>query len=218
MHCASCAGIIEKTFKKVDGVLSAEVNYGTETAKIAIDQSKTNPHQLSEKIEKLGYSLVVPEDTSVAMDAGKMGMSESEHAAHLGLNQSKKEKLAEVADMRTKVISVIPLAIFSIFVMGWDIFAEYKLISPMSYTIKEFFHHLLPIFATYTLFVVGKPYLLGFYRFLRYGKANMDTLIGIGTSAAFLYSFIVTAFEDVLKPFLNVEYTYYDVTIVVIAF
>ncbi|MEK7575428.1 MAG: heavy metal translocating P-type ATPase [Patescibacteria group bacterium] len=218
MHCASCAGIIEKTFKKVDGVLSAEVNYGTETAKIAIDQSKTNPHQLSEKIEKLGYSLVVPEDTSVAMDAGKMGMSESEHAAHLGLNQSKKEKLAEVADMRTKVISVIPLAIFSIFVMGWDIFAEYKLISPMSYTIKEFFHHLLPIFATYTLFVVGKPYLLGFYRFLRYGKANMDTLIGIGTSAAFLYSFIVTAFEDVLKPFLNVEYTYYDVTIVVITF
>jgi Cu2+-exporting ATPase/Cu+-exporting ATPase len=88
----------------------------------------------------------------------------------------------------------------------------------MSYTLKEFFHHLLPIFATYILFVVGKPYLLGFYRFLRYGKANMDTLIGIGTVAAFLYSFAVSAFEDVLKPFINVEYQYYDVTIVVITF
>ena len=218
MHCASCAGIIEKTFKKTEGVQSVEVNYGTETAKVAFDESKTNAHHLSKKIEKLGYSLVVPEDTSMAMDASKMGMSSDEHAAHLGLNQSKKEKLAEVADMRSKVMSAIPLAIFSIFVMGWDILAQYNAVPAMSYIIKEFFHHLLPIFATYTLFVVGKPYLLGFYRFLRYGKANMDTLIGIGTSAAFLYSFIVTAFEESLRPFINVDHTYYDVTIVVITF
>lgn len=203
MHCASCASIIEKTFKKTDGVESVEVNYGTETAKIAFDESKTNPHHLSEKIEKLGYSL---------------DMSADEHAAHLGLNQTKKEKLAEVADMRSKVISAIPLAIFSVFVMGWDILTQYNVVPEMGYTVKEFFHHLLPIFATYMLFVVGKPYLLGFYRFLRYGKANMDTLIGIGTSAAFLYSFVVTAFEESLRPFINVDHTYYDVTIVVITF
>jgi Cu+-exporting ATPase len=212
MHCASCAGIIEKTFKKTDGVESVEVNYGTETAKVVFDESKTNPQALSSKIEPLGYSLFIPET------AKEMDMSENEHAEHLGLNQSKKEKLAEIADMRTKVISAIPLAIFSIFVMGWDIFAQYHVIAPMSYIIKEFFHHLLPLFATYTLFVVGKPYLLGFYRFLRYGKANMDTLIGIGTAAAYLYSFTVTAFEETLRPFINVDHTYYDVTIVVITF
>lgn len=211
MHCASCAGIIEKTFKKSEGVHSVEVNYGTETAKVSFDESKTSPQELSQKIEKLGYSLVVP-------SADEMGMSAGEHAAHLGLNQSKKEKLAEIADMRNKVISVIPLAIFSIFVMGWEILAQYNAVPQMSYTISEFIHHLLPIFATYTLFVVGKPYLLGFYRFLRYGKANMDTLIGIGTSAAFLYSFVVTAFEDALRPYINVTHTYYDVTIVVITF
>lgn len=212
MHCASCSSVIEKTFKKVDGVHSVEVNYGTEKAKVSFDPSKTNPHDLSKHIEPLGYSLDVP------TSAEEMGMSESEHAAHLGLNQSKKEKLAEVADMRTKVLSAIPIAIFAAFVMGWDILAEYSAVPAMSYTLKEFFHHLLPILATYILFVVGKPYLLGFYRFLRYGKANMDTLIGIGTTAAFLYSFVVTAFEDVLRPFINVEYQYYDVTIVVITF
>lgn len=212
MHCASCSSVIEKTFKKVEGVHSAEVNYGTEKAKVSFDPAKTSPHDLSKHIEPLGYSLEVPET------AMEMGMSESEHAAHLGLNQSKKEKLAEVADMRTKVLSAIPLAIFAALVMGWDILAEYNIVPAMSYTLKEFFHHLLPIFATYILFVVGKPYLLGFYRFLRYGKANMDTLIGIGTVAAFLYSFAVSAFEDVLKTFINVEYQYYDVTIVVITF
>lgn len=218
MHCASCAGIIEKTFKKTEGVESVEVNYGTETATVSFDESKTNPHHLSEKIEKLGYSLIVPVEDMDGMSANEMGMSEDEHAGHLGLNQSKQEKLTEVANMRSKVISAIPLAIFSIFVMGWDILAQYNIVGEMGYTVKEFFHHLLPIFATYTLFVVGKPYLLGFYRFLRYGKANMDTLIGIGTSAAFLYSFIVTAFEEKLRPFINVEHTYYDVTIVVITF
>lgn len=211
MHCASCAGIIEKTLKKVSGVESVEVNYGTESTKINFDDAKTNPEHLSEKIEKLGYSLVLP-------TAKEMGMSESEHRGHLGLNQSKKEKLAEVADMRMKVISAIPLALFAALIMGWDILAQYRVVPEMNYTLKEFFHHLLPIFATYILFVVGRPYLLGFYRFLRYGKANMDTLIGIGTVAAFLYSFVVSALEDVLRPFINVDYQYYDVTIVVITF
>lgn len=198
-----------------------EVNYGTEKAKIAFDESKTNPHHLSQKIEPLGYSLALDHEvdsSNHSKSAEEMGMSADEHATHLGLNQSKKEKLAEVADMRTKIFSAIPIAIFAAFVMGWDILAQYKTVPEMSYTLKEFFHHLLPILATYILFVVGKPYLLGFYRFLRYGKANMDTLIGIGTTAAFLYSFAVTALEDVLKPFINVEYQYYDVTIVVITF
>ncbi|MBP6974476.1 MAG: heavy-metal-associated domain-containing protein, partial [Candidatus Pacebacteria bacterium] len=56
MHCASCAGIIEKTFKKTEGVHSAEVNYGTEKAKVAFDESKTSAQELSKKIEPLGYS------------------------------------------------------------------------------------------------------------------------------------------------------------------
>lgn len=211
MHCASCASIIEKTLKKSEGVHSAEVNYGTEKAKIVFDESKTNAQALSQRVEPLGYSLVLEE-------AEKMGMSADEHTGHLGLNQSKNEKLAEIKDMRTKVFSAVPLAIFSILVMGWDILAQFGILPEMSRMLYEFFHHLLPIFATYTLFVVGKPYLLGMFRFFRYGKANMDTLIGIGTSVAFLYSFIVTAFEESLAPYINVEHNYYDVTIVVITF
>src|SRR3989344_6963766 len=216
MHCASCASIIERTLKKVEGVESVAVNYGTETAKVTFDNAKTNHQHLSQKIEPLGYSLAVP--ASAQLTATSMGMSESEHAAHLGLNQTKEEKLAELADMRWKVISAVPLTVFSAFVLGWETFAQFSIVPPVPYFWEEFFHHLLPVMATYMLFVVGKPYLLGLYRFLRYGHANMDTLIGLGTSAAFLYSFAVTAFEESLRPYVDVNATYYDVTIIVVAF
>src|SRR3989344_1298556 len=203
MHCASCASIIEKTLKKIEGVHSIEVNYGTEKAKISFDTAKINPRGLSKEIEPLGYSLEIPENhLNYEQTSEEMNMSPGEHAAHTGISQSKQEKLAEVAEMKSKVMSVVPLAIFSIIVMSWDILARVGAAPEMSPTIYEFIHHLLPIFATYTLFVVGKPYLLGLFRFLRYGNANMDTLIGIGTLAAFLYSFTLTAFEEPLRQFV----------------
>ncbi len=219
MHCASCASIIERTIKKIDGVETIEVNPGTENAKIAFDTSKTSAESFNTKIEPLGYTLVVPMDHDMKnMSAGEMGMSENEHAEHLGLNQSKQEKLKEIADIKKGVFGALPIAIISIFIMTWEILGKYNIVPPMSETLYEFFHHLLPIFATYIFITIGKPYLLGVYRFFRYGKANMDTLIGLGTSVAFIYSFIITAFEEVLAPYLNVQYNFYDITIVVITF
>lgn len=217
MHCASCASIIERILWKIDGVEYASVNYGAEKIKIIFDELKINPIDLSKKIEPLGYSLIEKHDIYTS-SVHEMGMSENEHDSHFGVNQSKTEKLAEIAEMKSKVASAIPLAIFSIFVMGWDILAQFKVISAMPYVWSEFFHHILPAFATYVLLVVGKPYLLGVYRFLRYGKANMDTLIGIGTMAAYFYSLMIAALETPLRPYLNVEQSYYDVTIVVITF
>ena len=211
MHCASCASIIERAVKKIDGVENISVNNGTENAKISFNTEKTSPEIFNQKLEPLGYSLVL-------QTAEEMDMTENEHAEHLGLNQSKKEKLKEIDDMKKRVFGALPIAGISIFIMAWEIFGKYNLVAPMSNTMYEFFHHLLPIFATYIFITIGKPYLLGVYRFVRFRKANMDTLIGLGTSVAFIYSFIVTAFEEVLKPYLSVQYNFYDVSIVVITF
>ena len=239
MHCASCAAIIEKTFKKTEGVESAEVNYGTETAKISFDESKINLETLSKKIEPLGYSLVLAQPTASEMGpvrdregsqrpsvSNGMGMSESEHTEHLGLNQSKKDpstslrtsKLAELANIKKKLLTAIPLAIISVVFMAWDIFSMFDIVSEMPIVLRNVFQNIMPLMAAYVLFYVGQPYLMGFYRFLKYGKANMDTLIGIGTSVAFTYSLAVTIFKDVLEKFINVENVYFDVTIVVITF
>ena len=197
MHCASCASVIERTIKKMDGVEEIAVNNGTENAKISFDAGKTSAEQFNAKLEPLGYSLVISDE----------------------IKKGKDDKKDELKDMKMKVMSAIPLAVISVFVMTWDILSQFKLAPEMSLLWSEFFHHLLPLMATYVLFVVGKPYLLGLYRFIRYGKANMDTLIGIGTVSAYLYSFFVSAFEEtLLKSFPNVTSTYFDVTIIVITF
>lgn len=211
MHCASCASVIEKKLKKVEGVQLVEVNYGTEAAKISYDEAKTSPEHLSEKIAPLGYTLVMP-------SAADMDMSAGEHAEHTGLNQTKVEKLAEIALMRRKVFSALPLAALSAFFMAWDIFTQFGVLSEMPAPVERFFTFALPLMATYIIFAIGRPYLLGLYRFLRHGAANMDTLIGLGTSAAYLYSLAVSVFGETLRPFIASDATYYDVTIIVITF
>lgn len=203
MHCASCAARIEKTLKGVEGVQSIEVNYGTESAKIAYNAQTLDHEKMSSHIAPLGYSLIADEPKSA-----NGGMHD--HA--------KKMKADEIAELRFKALSGIPLAIVSILFMAWEILGRYGYVAEMSHTIEEFMHHLMPIFATYMLFYVGRPYLAGVKRFFRHGAADMDTLVGIGTLTAFLYSFVVSAFEVPLAPYVDVTQSYYDVTIVVIAF
>ncbi|MFA9289322.1 MAG: heavy metal translocating P-type ATPase [Weeksellaceae bacterium] len=215
MHCASCSSIIKRKIGKLQGVESCEVNYATEKAKVSYNPTKVTVDTMNQEIEKLGYSL----DTGHDHATMNHDMSGMDHSAHLGLNQSKADKLHELAQLKRHVQIMIPFMLISIFVMAWEIGAmPFRLWPAMPYTLMEFFHHLLPIIATYSLFVVGLPYLQGMLRFIKYREANMDTLIGIGTFAAYVYSFILTAFEEVLAPYMNVAQNYYDITIIVIGF
>ncbi len=211
MHCASCAQNIKRSLKKLEGVTDCEVNFATETAQISYDQSKLQTEDMNKAIGSLGYSL--------------HGIGSSHHADHdmmtpVTSDTAKKErKLQELAELQRKVIVSLPMVVVSILVMVWEIAADpFMLVPEMPLVVMDFFHHLLPVLATYMLFVVGVPYLKGMVRFFRHGVANMDSLVGIGTSVAFVYSFIITAFEEVLSPYINTEQSYYDVTIVVVGF
>lgn len=95
MHCASCAGVIEKSLKKIDGVETVEVNIGTEKAKISFDESKTNAEQFSKVIAPLGYTLVVSEAAPSAIAIEK---------------QSEEKKWAELATAAP--IALVFIALF----------------------------------------------------------------------------------------------------------
>ncbi len=80
----------------------------------------------------------------------------------------------------------------------------------MSETMEEFFHHLMPIFATYVFFGIDTRFIKAVRSYYKHGVGNMDSLIGIGSSVAFLYSFIVTAFEKSLEPYLDISWNFYE--------
>lgn len=115
----------------------------------------------------------------------------------------------------TKV--TLSLAAITVFAMGLDVLGGLGWIPVMGDIPMEFFHAAMPIFATILLSTVGRIYFAAVWRFFRTGNAGMDALVGIGTITATLYSFILSAFSSILRPYLNIEITYYDVTVVVIA-
>ncbi len=213
MHCASCILRIEKILKSQPGVQDAEVNFATEEARIMFDEGTTNVSTLSKSVEPFGYAL---HDKTHASHQGMMhGEGLGGHAGRGGHDHAS-VSAEDVVRLKNKVRISMPLVVFAAAVMTWEILSKYGAVPAMSETLYEFFHHLLPIFATYMMFTIGTPYLRGLWTFLRRGVADMDSLVGLGTLVAFVYSFVLSAFEGPVAAYIDVEATYYDVTIVVI--
>jgi Cu+-exporting ATPase len=179
--------VVEKALKSVDGVNGAVVNLATNKATIDCADNVEESH-LIEAVKKTGYGLM----------SQKMNMSGHDHMA-----------MEEHTLREHTLISVVLIAI-SVLIMTIELFL------PINEIAKEFFHHLMPLLATYMMFVVGRPYLVGIGRFIKYKRADMDTLVGIGTLVAYVYSFILTAFELQLQNYIDTEHTYYEITVVVI--
>lgn len=210
MHCASCAVNIRRTLKKLPGVSDCDVNYATEKVQIAYQPGMVSIEAMNNKLQPLGYSIErdSTERSSNDMSQTKLGS----HDHHTSDTNGELEKQAR----QVKIMGI--LMILTVSVMGWELGSSFKLLPQIHEVAMNVLHHLLPVLATYAMFTVGIPYIRAIWRFIRYRSANMDTLVGIGTLSAFLYSFIVSAFEGPLASIINVEQTYYDVTIVVIGF
>lgn len=220
MSCASCAITIRKTLKKQEGVIDCDVNYGNEKAKIEFDPAKTNIDELNKKIEPLGYSLnqtqnPKPKTQNHTMSHEHQGM---DHSAHLGIGQSKDEKLKELDSQKQKVYFVMPITILVFALMMWEIAAQSFSQVPAFFIPHALFQVISLILATIVLFWIGGEFLKEIWIFAKYRVANMYTLVGIGTLSAYVYSAIIVLFSP-LREFLGLpEMAYFDVTIVVIGF
>lgn len=197
MHCASCAIIIGKQLKKLEGVHEVQVNFATEKAVIDFDATKVDVARMNESIQKLGYSIAMP-------DTHTMTPAESN------------ERLLK--ELQGKTEFVFPLALFTFLVMMWDIGARTFASIPNVPIPMELLNIITMVIATIVLFWVGRPFIQGVTRFIRYRVANMDTLIGIGTLSAYLYSTTITLIPQIRTLLQVPEYTYFDVVIVVIGF
>ncbi|MDD4785239.1 MAG: heavy metal translocating P-type ATPase, partial [Candidatus Shapirobacteria bacterium] len=191
MHCASCANIIENKLKKIEGVKSIKVNFATESTIIDYDKSLIDIQKLNQIITPLSYSFEILEDDS---------------------NHQKND------EQINKIQFILPISLFVFLVMIWDIAAKSFSFIPNLPIPMDFLNIILLILATITIFWIGKQFLQGIFRFFKFGVANMDTLIGVGTLTAYLYSSIIVLFPQVKNYFNLSPETYFDVTIVVIGF
>ena len=202
MHCASCAKTIEKAISKVPGVAEISVNFGTEKAAIEYDSSEANLDQMNEKIKPFGYELNL-----------------EDHSVHLGIDQPKQEKLDELNKQKRKVQFVMPIALFVFVIMMWEIASKaFESRLPEFFVPMELYSKILLILSSIVLFWIGQPFLKGIQNFIKYKVANMDTLIGIGTLTAYLYSAFIVLFPEVRDSAGLPETNYFDVAIVVIGF
>ncbi len=205
MHCASCAGIIENRISKLEGVNKVSVNFASEKA--FIDSDNASLDQMNDVVGKLGYTLYSEHE--------EMDVDHSVHVMDKGTEES---KLQELKSQKMKVAFSFPLAILMFGLMMWDIATKYFPTLPATPISMELLNALSMILASIVMFWVGQPFLLGVLRFIRYRVANMDTLVGIGTLCAYVYSALITLLPSLRVALGNPSNTYFDVTIVVIGF
>ena len=111
MNCASCAVIIEKKLKKLDGIAKVNVNFATEKAQIDFNEEKVSVDKMNDEIGKFGYTLHSGEEMTGMVKEGAREMMGMSHAEHLNMNASKEDKAKELSEKLTKVKFIFPLSI-----------------------------------------------------------------------------------------------------------
>lgn len=170
MHCASCALNNEKALAKTKGMISANVNYATKKAMVEYDENILTEKDVKDVIKKNGYD--VEEENMKMMNEGH------DHGAH--------EHKHEGEDMKKSWRAFLGSAIFSAPLL-LEMF--YKLRTGIKFLDIDLIMYAHVVLATVVVFYFGwRFHKTAFKQALRF-SANMDTLISLGTLAAYFYSF-----------------------------
>jgi len=164
MHCASCSALITRKLKKTAGVEEANVNYGANKARIRFDPAEVNEQGLIAAVKAAGYGAVVSDEKD----------REAE----------KKRRLDEIRSYQRKfwigLILSLPMLAFMVL--------SFLPQSQIHEVVMPYMGIVSLILATPVQFWLGYGFYRGMWSSLKMGTFNMDSLIAIGTSTAYLYS------------------------------
>src|SRR3990167_1033806 len=163
MHCSSCANLIQKELIKVSGVEQASVSYASEKASIVHDQNQASPEHLIAAVKKAGYSASAVDENDP-----------SGHAHHGGSGKQYKRKF-----LLGLILSLPLLYFMAIDFLAWLPGAEFLM--PRAGITSL-------LLGTVVQFYLGASFYKGMWSGLKMKNFNMDSLVAIGTSAAYFYS------------------------------
>jgi len=193
MTCASCVNRIERYLRKVDGVVEANVNLATERASVTARPEVTTD-QLIAAVEAAGYEAKLLVDGAPPSSPARALEEAEPHAAHREVAREPETSFQHrhLADTRRRLIVAA-------------ILTAPLLVGLASMTIAPFLPAFLTnpwlqlAFATPVQFYAGWPFYRGAWKVLRHRATDMNTLIAVGTSAAYFYSLAAILFPDFFR-------------------
>ncbi|MEH2182071.1 heavy metal translocating P-type ATPase [Nostoc sp.] len=196
MSCAACANNIEKAIRSVSGVIDCNVNFGAEQATIKYDRSVANLEKIQAAIAAAGYS------------------SDSLQEELL-FEEDDAEKASRQALQRQLSLKVVVGGVISIFLLLGSLPMMTGLNLPL---IPSFLQNswVQLVLTTPVIFWCGGSFYRNGWKSLKRHTATMDTLIALGTSAAYLYSLFVTVFPKFFIAQGLIPHLYYEVAAIVI--
>ena len=164
MNCASCVGRVERALLRVSGVLGAEVNLATERARVRVAAGTAGPGELVAAVQAAGYGASVP---GAVPSPGQAPGHVHDTPTSAALGWRNRDGVAAMAACALAAPLLLPMLLMPFGVdaalPGW---AQLLL-------------------ASIVQFVFGARFYRGAWRALRAAAGNMDTLVALGTTAAF---------------------------------
>jgi Cu+-exporting ATPase len=180
MHCASCAILIDKLVGKQAGVVAVNTSYGAQKVAVEFDETKITLEEIDGFVNKLGYDVIRPDEASNSVE-------EEEAAEEKELQLAKKRVIAAFAIASPIIAYYMGVHMFNLphvhQVWGIDL------------------NYIYWILSTPIQFVIGWPFYRNAWAAVRIGAANMDVLVVLGTTAAYLYSMIGFLWFNIDHPF-----------------
>ncbi|QTM11278.1 heavy metal translocating P-type ATPase [Brachyspira hyodysenteriae] len=193
MHCAACSRAVERALKKTEGIEDANVNIATEKAVFNYDDKKLKYDDIVNVVVKAGYQVLGKEEDPAVV------------------------KAREIKDQKIRLIvsAIFSIPLFYISMAPMVSFIKFPIPSFLVHHINPKVFSIVAIFLCVPVMISGyKFYTLGFPALFR-GSPNMDSLVAIGTTAAFTYSIYSTVLAFMgLNP--HGENLYYESAAVII--
>lgn len=196
MSCAACAKSAERSLKKTEGVLSASVNIATEKAVVDYDNENCNLDKISQAIEKAGFSIELEDDK------GKNNL-----------------------DYRQPIERFFTAIVFSgiVFLISMGPMIGLKLPNIISPELNIRNNLVVQIIATVIVMFEGRKFYINGFLSLKKLSPNMDSLVAVSTTSAFLYSIynsyrILTDshfLEDIANKHMHLPVYYESVTMII---
>ncbi|MFC2019860.1 heavy metal translocating P-type ATPase [Chloroflexota bacterium] len=194
MTCASCVSNVEKALSGVPGVISATVNLATEKATVEYLASRVTLADLRKAVQGAGYS--IREETNNIEGTGEVDAVAAATSRDL-------------RTLKTKLIVAGTIGIYMLLTAIAELSGKW-LPSVLSN------HYLLWALATPVQFWVGRQFYQGLWAGLKHRRANMNTLIAVGTSAAYFYSVAAVLFPGFFVAGGRTAMVYFDTAVIIV--